>query len=152
MLLDSNPVARKLRSAFGIADTSASVVSVGSCEDLMDAFKRHTMSSPERYTFDEFKKFTAAVVDAGCDYPGLVHYGHLLSRYLERVPDLGWERCVRQVWPLLTEVQNWVENEAIPIDKIAVRPAFVASTDVAGGYTIRAYLCNHNVNGCDCGH
>lgn len=153
MLSTHSDRARQICSAFGIADTSAQSVHLGSCEDLMDAFQRHVSSSPDRYTLEEFKDFTAAVVEAGkCEYPGLVHYGHLLSAYVQRVPDMGWERCARQVWPLLTEVRDWVEEQSIPIEKIAVRPSFTANPAVPGGYTIRAYLCNHNVDGCDCGH
>ncbi len=145
------PVESILR-AFGIFGTNAPTISLDSADDLMDAFRRYIFSSNDPYTLEEFKGFIATVRQSGCLTPGLEYYGHLIETYVRRVPDLGWERCARQVWPLLEECKRWIEERAIPFGKLGVRPAFSAVQGYPGTYEIKAFLCNHSAGGsCDCG-
>ncbi len=145
-------IEESIRRAFGIFGTNASTIPVGSADDLMDAFRRYA-SSPDVYTFEKFKEFLADVRQVGCVASGLEYYSSLLETYIQRVPDLGWERCARQVWPLLEECKKWIEVQGIPLEKIGIRPVFSAAHINSAAYEIRAFLCNHSAGGvCDCGH
>lgn len=151
--MNTSPVADAVRRSFGVSGTNAPVVPVGSSDDLMDAFHRYAVASGEPQTFAEFLNFVQVVRETGCSKSGLQYYPVLLAAYVERMPDLGWERCARQVWPLLAEAEDWVIGQKIAIEEIGVRPVFEAvHGDVTGTYQIRAFLCNHSSGGnCDCG-